>query len=82
MRFYIPLAIMLGMTLAQPEAAAEVESEEVKLIDTVQCDSTIENCSLKEEYGITRGVERNVKVMGAQAWMRAFSGTHLFVFLP
>ena len=47
-----------------------------------QCNPDKENCALKEEFGITNQVERNFLIMGVQAWIRAFTGPHLFVFLP
>ena len=77
MRFVMLLAILLGYVFAQ-----EDRGPKENLNPLIQCDPEIENCALKEEFGITNQVERNFLIMGIQAWIRAFTGPHLFVFLP
>ena len=76
MRLYVLLTILMGLAVAQ------ADTDEVNDLLTIECNPDTENCALKEVFGITKKVERNFLIMGVQAWMRAFSGPHLIVFLP
>ena len=60
MRYFTLLAILLGYVFAQDDGEAKET-----LNPLIQCDPEIENCALKEQFNITKSVERNVRVMHA-----------------
>ena len=60
MRFVMLLAILLGYVFAQ-----EDRGPKENLNPLIQCDPEIENCALKEQFNITKSVERNTRIMHA-----------------
>ena len=70
-----------GLIISFPIEVGGENSEDKS--EKVECNSELENCSLKSQYGITEKVEKHFNQMGYQAWMRAFTTPGgLFVWLP
>ena len=69
-----------GLIISFPiKVGDDAQDLEAKIV----CNSEVENCALKNQYGITTKVEKHFSWMGTQAWMRAFTTPGgLAVWLP